>query len=197
MTAPMNAPPGQPFGWPAPPPAARQRHWRTGMVAAVAALGVLVGTGVGAGIYAALDSNSGPEAPVTMTMPTSSDPTDIGDSAAAQQKTCEILRSGYPAVSAAIDDRERFNTRSWTDSELLNSVNQLVEKMNRLASDLDSSLSHVVSTDFRTAVENYVAGLRAVSLSENAHASNVQLNGTGLFYNQVVDVVLPMCGIPS
>ncbi|MGD9622332.1 MAG: hypothetical protein AB7G47_20100 [Mycolicibacterium sp.] len=137
------------------------------------------------------------ESPMTLPMPTPSNTTDIGHSAATQQKTCEILRAGYPAVSAAIDDREKFNTRSWSDPELLSSVNQLVEKMNRLATDLDTSLSEVAAPDFRAAIENYVAGLRAVSLSEQDHATNTQLNGTGLFYNQVVDVVLPMCGIPS
>lgn len=69
--------------------------------------------------------------------------------------------------------------------------------MNQLAADLDASLTPYAAPSFQTAVKDYIAGLRAVSISESSQSSNVQLNGTGLFYNQVVDVVLPMCGIPS
>lgn len=115
--------------------------------------------------------------------------------AQAQAKTCVALRENYPAVSAAIDEREKYNTRPWSDPELLASVNSLVDSMNSLTVALEGSLSPETPSALRTATLEYIAGLRALSISERNHASNVQLNGTGLFYNQVVDAPLKICGI--
>lgn len=115
--------------------------------------------------------------------------------AQAQAKTCAALRANYPAVSAAIDDREKYNTRSWSDPELLASVNSLVDASGTLIVALEGSLTTATPPQLRTATLDYVAGLRALSISNRNHASNVQLNGTGLFYNQVVDAPLKICGI--
>ncbi|TDH48123.1 hypothetical protein E2F47_24990 [Mycobacterium eburneum] len=113
----------------------------------------------------------------------------------AKAKTCNALKESYPAVSHAIDEREKYNTRPWSDPELLRSVNQLVDAMQTLSAKLEDSLQVSTPPELRSAVLDYIAGLRAVSISERNHASNVQLNGTGLFYNQVVDAPLRICGI--
>lgn len=198
MTAPMNAaPPGQPYGsWPIPPLMPR-KGWRTGMVVAVAALSLIVGSGVGAGIYAAVDTDSLAEAPVTLPLPGHSGTADIGDHAAAQQKTCEVLRSGYPAVSAAIDDRSRFTVNDWNNPEIVGAADRLATQAQSLATSLETSLSTTASDNFHTAIVDYVTGLRALAISERAHAAAKQLNGVAVLYNQVVEPPLQMCGIPN
>lgn len=115
--------------------------------------------------------------------------------AQAQAKTCAALRENYPAVSAAIDEVEKYNKTSWSNPDLLAAINVEVDSMNKLVGALEGSLSPETPADLRIAVQNYVAGLRAVSISDRNHASDVQANGTGLFYNQVVDAPLKICGI--
>lgn len=199
MSAPLNAPPGPPYGsWPPPPPAPAARRWRTGAVAGIAAAALVIGAGAGAGIYATVSSSSAAPAPVAVpNTSTTQGHTDIADSAAAQQKTCEVLRTGYKPLAAAIDNMDRFKNRPWSDPELLASVAALVGAADQLSSDLEHSLSPSAPEEFGKAIQNYVTGLRAVSITEGSHASNVQENGVAKLYNQVVDVVLPMCGIPS
>lgn len=100
-------------------------------------------------------------------------------------------------MSRAIDEVETHNKDSWSDPALLGVSNRLVDAMNRLISVLENSLSPATPPELRRAVLEYVAGLRAVSISERSHASNTQLGGTGLLYNQVVDAPLRICGIPG
>lgn len=180
-----------------PVPSLRSKARRFRIAAVV--LGVVAVVAIGIAVVAISRDRgsktvSDPAAPVIAASPPVASPTP---GPAIAKDPCGVLRDGYPAVSAAIDDRERFNTRAWSDPELLASVNRMVGTMTDLAVNLESSLTPSTPNDLRTAVLEYTAGLRAVSISERNHASNVQLNGTGLFYNQVVDAPLRICGIPG
>jgi hypothetical protein len=129
--------------------------------------------------------------PVAQAPPPVSSPED------AKAATCDVLRTQYPTVASAVNDVEQFNKLSWSDPNSIRTVNTLVATMSKLTSDLENSLVASTPEELRTAVLNYVAGLRAVTISQRDHASNEEINGTGLFYNRVLSAPLRICGIPG
>lgn len=115
--------------------------------------------------------------------------------ARAQAHTCDVLKSEYAGVSDAINARNKFVHQPWTDPGRVDSSATVASVTKKLADDLDASLSVDTPTTLRSAIVNYVAALRAMSVSENTRASDKQLNGVAAFYNNVVDAPLNICGI--
>lgn len=182
-----------PLPYPAPP---RRRRGVLGAVAALGVVGVLAGVGVGAYAAGRNSTSSTPPAPAGPA-PAAGPAAPVLSPEDAQAQTCGVLKANYQAVANAIDERNKFDKAPWSDPGLLGAVNTLVSLGMSLAEQLDASLSPSTPPQLRTAVVEYVAGLRAMSISERNHASNVQLNGSGLLYNQVVDAPLKLCGIPG
>ncbi|MDM2402101.1 hypothetical protein PP613_23490 [Mycobacteroides abscessus] len=106
-----------------------------------------------------------------------------------------MLHSDYESVADAIDGRNRFSANDWSNPELLAATNHLVIATTRLADNLEKSLSDATPSEFRISVNDYIAALRALGVSQRNHAPSTQLNGVGEFYNQVVDIPLKSCGI--
>lgn len=192
-------PPVPPYGpvAPAPLPYPAPPLRRRGVLSAVAAIGVVgLLAGVGVGAYAA--GRSSAPVPVTPPAPTASAAAaPVVSPEDAQAQTCGVLKAGYEGVANAIDDRNKYNSSPWTDPALLTSVNALVDVTSGLANKLENSLRPETPVNLRAAVVDYVSGLRALSISERNHAKDMQLNGVALFYNQVVDAPLHICGIPG
>lgn len=188
-----STPPGIPPA--APPHPTPRRKPSLILLSAVAAAALAIGGGIGfAAGHRPTPTTSGSAIPTTTNSPV---PPPALSPQAAQAQTCEVLKTAYAPVERAIAERDKFNTRGWSDPDLLASVNALVDSMNNLIIKLEGSLSPATPSNLRTAVVEYVAGLRAVSISERNHASNEQLNGTSFFYNQVVDAPFTICGIPG
>jgi hypothetical protein len=205
INAPNQAPPADPSaafygpGGPAPLPYPVRRR-RRGLLGFAVTLGVVAVTaGVGAGAYVA-GRSAAPAGPAqAVAAPTSVAPpiAPTLSPEAAQAQTCGVLKANYRAVSDAIDAANKFDKTPWSDPAALSTVNNLVSLGMNFANQLEASLSPSTPPQLKTAVVEYVAALRATSISQRNHASNVQLNGTGLFYNQVVDQPLRICGIPN
>ncbi|SLE83556.1 Uncharacterised protein [Mycobacteroides abscessus subsp. massiliense] len=184
---------GPGYGYQPAPPAPPSRGPRRGLTPVIAGVALVVGVGVGAiaGVSLA-GKESAPQSAVQSAPP----PATLTPSAA-KDRVCNVLRTDYPAVSAAIDEVEKYNKSPWSDPLLLSAVNSEVDSINKLINGLETALTPEVPSDLRTAVLDYIAGLRAISISDRNHANNVQVNGTGLFYNQVLDAPLRICGISS
>lgn len=193
------APPYGPGGYQVPhpyPPRARRRL-PVALVVGVGVVGLVAG--VGAGAYGLGRSSTHAPAAPAAAAPTSSAPAAPATLSpdAAQAQTCGVLKANYETVANAIDDRNKFNSAPWTDPGLLNSVNTLVAAATGLADKLEGSLVPESPANLRAAVTDYVAGLRALAISQRNHAKDMQLNGTAMLYNQVVDAPLHICGIPD
>ncbi|SKQ74231.1 hypothetical protein [Mycobacteroides abscessus] len=161
------------------------------IIAAIVAGVVVVTTAIAVGIIATHNTNQLDAAPPGPSVAPSSADRQV----AAQERTCGVLRSGYPSVTTAIDTRNKFVHEPWTDSGRVESSVVVAKATGKLADDLDESLSADVAVPLRSAVVNYIAALRAVSVSETDHASDKQLNGVWAFYNNMVDAPLNICGI--
>lgn len=187
--------PGGPYQPPVPYPPRPRRSPAVAIVVAVGVAGLVAG--VGAGAYGLGRSTS--HAPAPVAAPTSSAPTAPAalSPEAAQAQTCGVLKANYETVANAIDERNKFNSAPWTDPGLLNAVNSLVAAGSGLADKLEASLQPATPANLRVAIVDYVAGLRALTISQRNHAKDMQLNGTALLYNQVVDAPLKICGIPD
>jgi hypothetical protein len=160
----------------------------------IAGVALVVGIGIGAigGLSLARKDSAAPSAAA----PIPAVPMGEGlTAAAAKERVCNALRTDYRAVADAIDEVDKYNKSPWTDPALLNAVNSEVDSINKLVHGLEASLVPEVPADLRAAVADYIAGLRAISISDRNHATNVQVNGTGLFYNQVLNPPLRICGI--
>lgn len=188
-------------GGPTPPPhwpphePPRKRQWNTTAVVVTALVSALVGgaaatavTGLVVTHHADASSTAGRQADAAVA--------PAAPALDAQTRTCDVLRAGYPQVLASVVQVKSFNSRPWTDPDLLAATNQLVDSMTKLADQLESTLDITTTSSVRTATQNLVAALRAVSFSQGNHVSDRELDGVGAFYNQVLDTPLIMCGIP-
>ncbi|WP_454793819.1 hypothetical protein [Mycolicibacterium lutetiense] len=174
----------------------RTKRWRIATIIAGAVAVIACGVAVGAVSSGGSSKTvSQPAAPVYDVSPPLVSPTP--DPAAAKEATCGVLRSQYQGVATAVDEVERFNKLPWSDPNSIRTVNALVDSMTKMTADLEKSLSPSTPEDLRAAVMDYTAGLRAVTISQRDHASNEEINGTGLFYNRVLSAPLRICGIPS
>lgn len=184
---------GPGYGYQPAPAAPPSRGPRRGLTPVIAGVTLVVGVGVGAiaGVSLAGKESAAPAADPQR--PTS--PAPPVSPTAAKAQTCAVLKADYEAVANAIDGRNRYTTNDWSDAGLLASTNHLVTATSSLANSLDKSLVPETPADFRTAVSDYVAALRALGTSQRNHAPSTQLNGVGEFYNQVVDIPLRLCGI--
>lgn len=193
-TQPRPSAPGPGFGNSAAGGAGAPQGRRRGLMPVIAGVSLVVGIGVGAiaGVSVAGKDSAAPKPPVA-----SAAPTPALTPAAAKDRVCAVLRSDYESVANAIDGRNRFATNDWSDPALLSATNHLVAVTTSLADSLENSLSSAIPADFRSAVGDYVAALRALGTSQRNHAPSTQLNGVGEFYNQVVDGPLRACGIAS
>lgn len=204
LNAPHGAPPAElplpPNGPSAPPPyyAPARRRGLRGIAAAVVATtaALLVGGAVGYGVGshkssapAARPASAAPAAPAPPPPPAALSPE------AAQAKTCAVLKADYQGVANAIEAVNKFDNAPWSDPGLLSAVNTFVTRGLGLADKLEASLSPATPAEVRTAIVEYVAGLRATAISERNHASDKQVGGTARFYNQVLDAPLRICGI--
>jgi hypothetical protein len=167
-------------------------------VVAIAAAALIIGCVLGGVGYRLLAEPTSSDSTVTSPSATSMaphPPPPRSSPSAAKAKTCSVLEKDYPAVASAVHEEKQYENSSWTDPDLLRSSNQLVETMTKLAGNLERSLSAETPSSLRNAVVEYVAALRAVSISDRNRASNEQLNGTALFYNQVRKAPLKICGL--
>lgn len=182
--------PPQPWGSgpPVTPPAARRR--RVASIAAAVLAATLAAGGTG---YAIGRHHSAPTPP-TATAPAEA---DALSPAAATTRVCDALKAGYPAVVEAIDEDNAFRSAPWSDPNLLAAVNRFVTVATAFADRLEASLSQSTPPELRSAVIEYVAGLRAFSISERDHAPDSQINGTLQLYKQVRHPVLRLCGLPE
>lgn len=193
---PPPAPPAGPApaetGWQAAPPPPPRPRWRRAVAVAVAGFVASVVLAVGAvALLSWIREPSTAPPPPSAAPP----PAETLSPEAAQAKTCNVLAAGYESVANAIDERNRFNSAPWTDPALLTATNTLVSATWQLADELEASLDTHTPAALKSAVTEYVTGLRALSISQRNHARDMQLNGVGAFYNQVVDAPLRICGI--
>ena len=184
---------GAPYQAPVPYPVRPRRRVPIALAVGVGVAGLVVG--VGAGAYG-LGRSSSP-APAPPAAAPSAPAAPVVSPEDAQAQTCGVLKANYEGVANAIDERNKFNSAPWTDPGLLNAVNALVTAGSGLADQLDASLQPSTPANLRVAVVDYVAGLRALTISQRNHAKDMQLNGAALLYNQVVDAPLKICGIPG
>lgn len=108
---------------------------------------------------------------------------------------CDTLKAEYPRVVAAITDRNQYSKTPWTDPAIVASSESLARVTWSAADRVESTLVPALPKDYRQPAVEYVAGLRALSISHRDRAKDVQLNGVASFYNSVVDPVLAVCGI--
>ncbi|MDM2164744.1 hypothetical protein PP352_21575 [Mycobacteroides abscessus] len=189
ITAPYSP---APTGSTLPPNTPGPRNSRRPVIIAAIIAGVVVATAaILVGVIAANNANQIATSPPGPSVAPSSADRQV----AAQERTCGILKSEYPSVTAAIDTRNKFVHEPWTDPGRVDSSAVVAKVTSNLADDLDRSLSADAAPALRTAIVNYVAALRATSVSENGRASDKQLNGVWAFYNNVVDAPLNICGI--
>lgn len=190
---PYGSPTSPPLLYPGPP---RRGRGAVGFV--VGAVAAVLVAGVAVGAYAAGRSAS-PTAPARPAAPSNVAPypPPTLTPEAAQAQTCGVLKTDYPGVAHAVEERNTFNHAPWTDPGLLASVDTLVTTASSLADKLERSLRPETPAALRSAVVDYVAGLRALSISERNHSKDLQLNGVALFYNQVLEPPLRICDIPN
>ncbi len=163
---------------------------------AIAAAGASAAVLAAAAVILILADNKDSSGPSTPSVPGPQPVSAAERQAAAQERTCGVLRNGYESVAAAIDERNKYSQSPWTDPALLTASGNVASTTERLANDLDTSLlAGDTPPVLRSAVVNYVAALRATSVSEQGHASDKQLNGIAMYYNRVVDAPLNICGI--
>lgn len=189
---PAPPPAGPPRWYPSAPPPPRPPRGRR----KVAALGVaagLIATAIVAGAAGALIT-SARETPTLDPVQPSAPPAGPS-SVAAETAMCETLASEYPKVVAAIDDRSKYNKTPWTDPAIIASSDKLAQVTWATADALELTLLPGMRESYRKPAVEYVAALRAVSVSYRDRAKDLQLNGVGSFYNSVADPVLAVCGI--
>lgn len=180
-----------PLPYPAPP---RRRRGVFGAVAAIGVVGLLAGVGVGA--YAA--GRSSVPAPVTPPAPiASAAAAPVVSPEDAQADTCGVLKTDYEAVANAIDETNKFTVNDWTNPDQLAAANNLVVLAQRLADKLQGTLGPTTPPSVTSAMTDYIAGLRALSIGHKNHAPAKELNGIALLYNQVLAPPLHICGIPG
>lgn len=195
--APPPAPPpgGVPPQWhpptPQPPP---PRGRRTGLI--VGAVAALLATALVAGAAGAVITSSRDTA-----APAPTEPTNIAPAPAANSPTeaaaalCNTLETEYPKIVDAINDRNQYNKTPWTDPAIIASSDNLARVMSEAADSLEGTLSADLPARYRTPAIEYVAGLRAMSVSHRERAKDMQLNGVASFYNSVIDPMLAVCGM--
>lgn len=194
-----------PVGYAVPPPSAYgvptapQQRRRGHVVPIAVAAGVLAGVLATTAAVAVISSRhaSTPAGPAAVPPPQASSAPAPLTPEAAQAQTCAVLKADYETVANAIDARNTFNSTPWSDPAMLAATNNLVAATGHLADSLETSLNSATPPELRSAVIDYVTGLRALSISQRNHARDLQLNGSALLYNQVVDAPLQICGIPG
>lgn len=112
-----------------------------------------------------------------------------------QERVCDVLEGGYPAVVDAIRESKEFMTTPWSDPGTIRTTNTLVRETDDLANELEGALGTDTPSQLRTATVEYITGLRALSMSNRDHASDEQMNGVGSLYNRSRHGVLLACGM--
>jgi hypothetical protein len=196
VVPPPGPPPAPPEwqqpGYPLSPVLPRQRRiWP-----ALAVAGALLVTAVVAGGAGALVVRGG-EAPATPADPAASAPSQVSAPARADatRALCTTLEREYPAIVAAIDERNIYNREPWTNPDLIRTSDKLAQVTALAANEIQRSMSDSLPASTSRAALEYVTALRAMSISESAQAPAKQLNGIASLYNSVVDPVLAVCGI--
>ena len=165
---------------------------RRGRVAVSVAAAILALAGAGVGGY--MLGSQRPAAAAPAVAPTEADALSPD---AAQARVCDVLKSGYGNVVAAIEENNKYKSAPWSDPNLLSATNNLVTAGLELADRLEASINAATPPQLRTAVIEYVAGLRALSVSNRNHAPDAQLSGVGQYYSQVRHAPLRLCGLPE
>ncbi|WP_071288230.1 hypothetical protein [Mycolicibacterium llatzerense] len=160
----------------------------------VGVAGLVAGVGVGA--YG-LGRSSSPAPATPVAAPSAPPAPAVVSPEDAQAQICGVLKANYESVANAIDDRNKFKINDWGNPDLLTSTNNLVAATQSLANQLESTLVSSASPNVKSAMTEYIAGLRALGISQRNHAPADQLNGVALFYNQVLSAPLHICGIPG
>ena len=192
-----GGPPLPPPPWPPAPPPRPARRWSTLTVVLTAVASAVVAGVVAGGatlIVSRSDEDRSASPPNPTALPAPPPPSVTAEEA--QDQVCAVLRGGYETVAHDIDVRNTFKVNDWTDPAVLGAANNLVSSTSSLADKLQHALSPAAPDRFANTVNSYIAGLRALAISEQNHAPASQLNGVGDFYNQVMDAPLRLCGIP-
>ena len=170
-----------------PPPPTRRRRWLVPIIMAVA--GLAIGSAATALILGDRGRETAPPAepnPASAAPPTSSE---------AKVLMCETLEREYPAIVAAINDRNKYNREPWTNRDLIRTSDKLVQVASSAATEIERSMTSALPAKTAKAAADYVTGLRALSIADSNRAVAKQLNGVASLYNSVVDPVLAECGI--
>jgi len=165
---------------------------RRGRVAVSVAAAILALAGAGVGGY--MLGSQRPAAAAPAVAPTEADALSPD---AAQARVCDVLKSGYAEVAALIKENNQYKSAPWSDPNFLNAINNFVASGSDFADRLESSLTPATPPQLRSAVVEYVSGLRALTISARNHAPDSQINGTGQFYNQSRHAPLRLCGLPE
>ena len=107
----------------------------------------------------------------------------------------DLLEREYPAIVAAIDDRSKYKKTPWSDPAIIRSSDNLARVAWTAANALEGTFTADLPSEFRNPAVEYVASLRAVSISYRERAKDMQLNGVGSLYNSVRDPILAVCGM--
>jgi hypothetical protein len=148
------------------------------------ALALLVG--VGAAAYGLGRTTSAP----AVSAPTALSPAD------AQAQVCAIIAARHGELDAAVAADNSMKTIDWANPEFIATQDRLVKASSGLADELQSALNRSESTALTSAINDYIAGLRAQSIARQHRGSDKELNGVALIYNQVRRPALEICGIP-
>lgn len=151
-------------------------------------------TAVVAGVAGALivQSNDRPETPAAPAAPSQVSAPTATDATTA---FCTTLEREYPAIVAAIDERNIYNREPWTNPDLIRTSDKLAQVTALAATEIQGSMSDSLPASTSKAALEYVTALRAMSIAESNRAEAKQLNGVASLYNSVVDPALAVCGI--
>ena len=172
-------------GHPPPPaPPRRRRVWP-----ALAVAGALLTTAVVAGalgVHSRSPVQPAASAPSQVSAPS---PTD------ATATLCATVAREYPAIVAAIDERNIYNREPWTNPELIRTSDKMANVASSAAAEIEDSMSDALPASASRAASEYVTALRAMSIAQSNRAVAKQLNGVASLYNSVTDPILAVCGI--
>lgn len=188
---PMYPTPGPAYS---PPPPMPRGTSRTGLVmSVVVAVAMTVVAGALAAALVVSHPNRTATPPHPPTSPAITTPAMTAEQAKAE--TCAVLKEGYDRVADAVDEWNKYTSTPWSDPDLLRATDSLVYETSQLADKLDETLSDATPRDLRSAMGEYIVGLRAVAISRRDHAPDKELNGVALLYRQVMIPPLRICGI--
>lgn len=169
-------------------PARRRAVWPWVVAVTAAVVCTAVGVVVTAAVVSGTEATPSP-AVTAAPPPVSTTPAE------ARAVMCTTLEREHPAIVAAIDSRNVHTEAPWSDPNKVATTDRLAQLAWATASSLEASMREGLSAESARAGMEYVAGLRALSVSQQDRAPAKQLNGVAMFYNNAADRILAVCGM--